>query len=106
MNKDRALLTTVTGEPFQPVRLYYTIPSKPFVTRILSRLHCIEEERKGGRWVWLYMAEAESLTFAHLTLTLRLRGIRACEHWSGKTHLTLEDIIYRLAEQGVFTPPD
>lgn len=63
MRKDRMLLATVTGEPFQPVRLYYTIPDKPFVTQILSRLRCMDEDRKGGRWVWLYTAEAEALTF-------------------------------------------
>lgn len=249
MNQARPLLTTVTGEPYQPVRLYYTIPGKSFVTRILSRLHCVEEDREGGRWVWLYMAEAESLTFArpraelpaevhpvvigavrfpkkgsmtlelrsferaiaaarffgpifgprvvarrarvvnrlfepkelasgldqldhhldrnvtvidprvaeermeqylagattpeearraldryhedrrrerrdvplvedfplapeeetpdfmHLAMTLRLRSIRAYEHWNGKTNIILQDIIYRLAEEGAFGPP-
>jgi len=63
MRQDRRLLATVTGEPFQPVRLYYTIPSKPFVTRKLSQLRCMDEDREGGRWVWLYTGEAESLTF-------------------------------------------
>jgi hypothetical protein len=63
MRKDRVLLTTVTGEPFQPVRLYYTTPGKPFVTRILSQLRCMDEDREGGRWVWLYTAEAKPLTF-------------------------------------------
>jgi hypothetical protein len=64
MRKDRVLLATVTGEPFQPVRLYYTIPGKPFVTRILSQLRCMGEDREGGRWVWLYTAEAKPLTFS------------------------------------------
>lgn len=60
---DRQHLGTATGEPFQPVRLYYTIPGKPFVTRLLARLGCMDEDRAGGRWVWLYEAEAEGLTF-------------------------------------------
>lgn len=249
MREDRVLLTTVTGEPFQPVRLCYTIPSKPFVTRILSQLCCMDEDREGGRWVWLYTAEAEPLTFGrpyaelpaevhpivigalrfpkkgsmtlevrsferaiaaakffaprfgarvvarrarvinrwfeakemvggpeqldrhldqnvtmidprvaeekmeqylagaksqedkrraleryyedkrrerrdvplvedlplapeeetpdfmHLAMTLRLRGLRAYEHWNGNAKLILQDIIYRLAEQGAFDPP-
>lgn len=63
MRKDRVLLATVTGEPFQPVRLYYEIPGKSFVTRKLSPLRCMEEDRERGRWVWLYTAEAEPLTF-------------------------------------------
>jgi hypothetical protein len=33
MRKDRTLLATVTGEPFQPARLYYAIPSKTDVAR-------------------------------------------------------------------------
>lgn len=61
---DRALLVTTTGEPYQPVRLHYTIPSKAFVTRILSRLGCVAEDRANARWGWLYMAEAEALTFS------------------------------------------
>jgi hypothetical protein len=61
--QDRPLLCTVTGEPYQPARLYYEIPSKPFVTCILAHLRCMEEDMEGGRWVWLYTAEVEKLTF-------------------------------------------
>lgn len=248
MRKDSVLLTTVTGEPVQPVRLYYTIPSKPFVTRKLSQLRCMGEDRERGCWLWLYTAEAELLAFGrphaelpaevhpviigtirfprkggmtlelrsferaiaaakffgpilgprvvarrarvvnrwfgaeelafgpeeperhldqnvttidprvaeermdqylsgaktqdekrraleryyedrrrdrrdvplvedfplapeeetpdfmHLTMTLRLRGIRAYEHWNGSTQVTLRDIIYKLAEKGAFNP--
>jgi hypothetical protein len=77
MRKDRVLLATVTGEPFQPVRLYYAIPSKPFVTRILSQLRCMDEDRAGGRWVWLYQAEAEGLTFgrAHAELPAEVHPV-------------------------------
>lgn len=63
MHERRSILCTVTGEPFQPARIYYSIPSKSFVTKILSRLECMEEDPEGGRWVWLYMAEAASLRF-------------------------------------------
>jgi hypothetical protein len=64
MRSDRVLLTTSTGEPFQPVRLYYTLPAKPLVTRVLLGLRCMQEDRETGRWEWLYQAEAEALTFA------------------------------------------
>ncbi|WP_438040152.1 hypothetical protein [Sorangium sp. So ce128] len=63
MRTDRLLLATVTGEPFQPARLYYTIPSKPLVTRVLSQLRCTREGHERGCWVWFYTAEAEALTF-------------------------------------------
>jgi hypothetical protein len=38
-------------------------------------------------------------------MTLQLRSLRAYEHWNGNTKVILQDIIYRLAEQGAFTPP-
>jgi hypothetical protein len=77
MRTDRPLLTTTTGEPFQPVRLYYTIPGKPFVTRILSQLRCMEESRQGGVWGWLYTAEATALTFGrtHAELPAHLEPV-------------------------------
>jgi hypothetical protein len=169
MRSDRVLLTTSTGEPFQPVRLYYALPAKPLVTRVLLGLRCMQEDAKGGRWNWLYEAEAEALTFdrprAELPpevhpviigvlrfpkkgglilevrsseraivaakffaplfgprvvlerarvvnrffegteLALRLRNIRAYEHFNGNTTLTLRDIIYRMAEQGALNAP-
>ena len=58
-----ALLTTVTGEAFQPVRLYYTVPNKSVATKVLARLRCIDEDKAARCWVWLYVDEAESLTF-------------------------------------------
>ena len=58
-----SLLATVTGEPFQPVRLYYTVPSESVATKSLSGLRCIDEDKRGRCWVWLYDDEAASLTF-------------------------------------------
>ena len=49
--------------------------------------------------------EEETPDFMHLGMTLRLRGFRAYEHWNGNTNLILQDIIYRLAEQGAFDQP-
>jgi hypothetical protein len=48
--------------------------------------------------------EEETPDFMHLTMTLRLRSIRAYERWNGSTQVTLQDIIYRLAEKGAFNP--
>jgi hypothetical protein len=60
---DHVLLTTVTGEPFQPTRLYWSIPSRHAVTRILTALRCVVEESAGRTWVWLYQDEATAITF-------------------------------------------
>jgi hypothetical protein len=61
-SKERTLLTTVTGEPLQPIRLYYSMVSKPAVVRTLRALRCIDEDQPGRRLVWLYQHEAAALT--------------------------------------------
>lgn len=60
MRSDRKLIITSTGEPYQPVRLTYSIPGKAFVTNIFSQLECMEE-RENGQWRWYYVAEASGL---------------------------------------------
>ncbi len=57
------LLVTMTKEPFQPVRLYYTIPSRGFIGQRLAALRCMSKEPQGKGWQWLHHAEAEGLTF-------------------------------------------
>ena len=57
----RVLLSTMTKEAFQPVRLYYSIPGCSFVTKRLRGLKCMAEEIPGHCWQWLYDAEAASL---------------------------------------------
>lgn len=62
-------------------------------------------QRRGAWTLELRSFEEETPDFTHLTMTLRLRSLRAYEHWNGNTDLILKDIIYRLAEQGAFNPP-
>ena len=76
--------------------------------RALERYH--EDKRRERRDVprvedFPLAPEEETPDFTHLALTLRLRSIRAYEHWNGNTQIILPDIIYRLAEQGTFNPP-
>ena len=52
----------MTGEPLQPVRLYYSVPNKVAATRIFVALRCVVEEGSGA-WIWNYEDEAASLTF-------------------------------------------
>jgi hypothetical protein len=56
-------LTTVTGEPLQPIRLYFSVASKAAVVSTLRALRCIDEDQRGRRLVWLYQDEATALTF-------------------------------------------
>ena len=63
-NQQRYLLATMTNEPFQPVRLYYTVPDRSFVVRELKKLECMVEVPHERCWQWLFHAEAASLRFA------------------------------------------
>ena len=49
--------------------------------------------------------QEETPDFGHLAMTLNLRMYRALQHWGGNTHLTLTEIIMRLAEQGQLNKP-
>ena len=44
----RVLLATITSEPFQPVRLYYVIPHRGFVTKKFRGLECVVEAPDEG----------------------------------------------------------
>jgi hypothetical protein len=63
-SKDRRLLLTLTNEPFQPVRLYYSIPDRAYVSEILRSLECMVQAPEERCWQWLFSAEAASLRFA------------------------------------------
>ncbi len=54
MQKQRCLLATMTGEPFQPVRLYYLIPDRLFVVKRLRALKCMLEVPPERCWQWLF----------------------------------------------------
>lgn len=55
-------LTTITGEAYQPARIYYQVLKKNPVVGRFKRLRCIDLE--GDRWRWLYQEEAKELKFA------------------------------------------
>lgn len=58
---ERPLLVTMTKEPFQPVRLYYRIPSRPAVISKLRGLECMAEDPVERCWQWLYHGETKAL---------------------------------------------
>ena len=61
--KKRHLLVTMTKEPFQPARLYYSVPDPARVIRKLQALRCMVEVPSERCWQWLFHAEAASLRF-------------------------------------------
>jgi hypothetical protein len=62
-SKERRLLVTMTNEPFQPARLYYSVPDPSLVIRTLKALQCMVEVPSERCWQWLFHAEAASLRF-------------------------------------------
>ncbi len=63
LSQNRHLLMTLTNEPFQPVRLYYSIADRTLVSRKLRRLECLVEAPEEQCWQWLFHAESASLRF-------------------------------------------
>jgi len=53
----------MTGDIFQPIRLYYRIHDKNALNRIFSNLSCMSSDPRNERWVWLYDGEAKALKF-------------------------------------------
>ncbi len=56
-------LITITGESYQPARLYYQVGQKNAVLGRFKRLRCIDYDQSQNRWVWYYTEEAKSLKF-------------------------------------------
>jgi len=60
---EKQLLVTLTNEPFQPVRLYYSIPDQESVRKRLGALECLVHAPKERCWQWLFHTEAAALRF-------------------------------------------
>ena len=68
------LITTTTGEPMQPARLYYRIAGgrRAAVVRILGTLKCVERVPGGPpRWGWWHAKEAARLDFSRFAESAR-----------------------------------
>jgi hypothetical protein len=61
--KDGRLLATMTNEPFQPVRLHYSIADRSTVIEKLRTLKCMVEVPSEQNWQWLFQAEAAAIRF-------------------------------------------
>lgn len=60
---ENPLLTTATGEPFQPVRLHYRVFDRDRLRLAVRKLRCVQDDPPRRRWVWLYDHEARKLRF-------------------------------------------
>ena len=55
------MAVTMTGEPYQPGRIYYQMGEKKAWLERLKKLRCIEYDALSERWVWLYKEEAKNI---------------------------------------------
>jgi hypothetical protein len=56
------IAVTRTGEPHQPVRLYWRVKNRGAVLSVLRGLSCVWADADGtGRWLWVYDDEATSI---------------------------------------------
>jgi hypothetical protein len=59
----KTLVTTATGEPYQPARIYYQVFNRKTVIGALNKLRCIVYDRKHDIWEWGYEFESQKLRF-------------------------------------------
>jgi hypothetical protein len=64
MTTDKQIVKTMTGEVFLPIRLYYKLHRKSGLQARFSNIRCMDYDRPGDRWTWLYHREARNLKFS------------------------------------------
>ena len=57
------LMATMTGEYFQPVRIYYKVKSMAALQKKFSAISCMNFDSGNNRWVWLFDDECKMLQF-------------------------------------------
>jgi hypothetical protein len=59
----KTLITTRTGEPYQPSRVYYQVFNQKTVIGAFKKLRCMQWEPRLNAWRWLYDQEARKIRF-------------------------------------------
>ena len=60
---DQTVLSTITGDLYQPVRLHYRVDDPQALVPAFQTLRCLQYDPPRQRWVWLYDHEASHLRF-------------------------------------------
>jgi hypothetical protein len=93
MKTEKTLITTYTGEPSQPVRIYYQVVKPKTVLGVFKKLRCVYFEQALKRWRWLYDHEAKKLRFetSYAKIPKEAKPIVIGDFfWRGETELLLE----------------
>ncbi len=93
MKEEKTLITTHTGEPSQPVRIYYQVVKPKTVLGVFKKLRCVYFEQPLKRWRWTYEHEAKKLRFerSYAKIPKEVKPIVMGEFfWRGDQELLLE----------------
>jgi len=93
MKPNKTLITTHTGEPSQPVRIYYQVVKPKTVLGVFKKLRCVYWEKPLQRWRWTYEHEAQKLRFerSYSKIPKEAKPIVIGEFfWRGEQELWLE----------------
>ena len=93
MKEEKTLITTHTGEPNQPVRIYYQVVNPKTVLGVFNKLRCVYFEPVLKRWRWLYEHEAKKLRFerSYSKIPKEVKPIVMGDfYWRGDQELLLE----------------
>jgi hypothetical protein len=64
MTEQKVLITTRTGEPYQPSRIYFKVFKPQSIIRSFQKLRCLKFNPQLNAWRWLYENEAQKLRFS------------------------------------------
>lgn len=93
MKPKKTLITTHTGEPSQPVRIYYQVAKPKTVLGVFKKLRCVYWEKPLQRWRWTYEHEAQKLRFerSYSKIPKEAKPVVMGEFfWRGEQELWLE----------------
>jgi hypothetical protein len=91
---------TVTGEIFQPIRLYYQVFNRNEIEKDFNRLRCVEFDTTKNRWVWLYDEEAKSIDLKNKFSSISPIIIGSF-FWKGSDALVLDVRSYERALEAI-----
>jgi hypothetical protein len=63
MQEKKVLISTYTGEPEQPVRIYFRVYNAKTVLGVFKKLRCVYFEPARNCWRWIYDHEAKKIRF-------------------------------------------
>ncbi len=91
--ENEPLLSTITGELYQPLRIYYQVRQRNAVLGRFKRLRCMSFDKTEKSWLWLYGEEGKNISLrkSYREITKEKRPvILGSFTWRGEVELRLD----------------